>query len=309
MKRCLIVDEMHPGLEELLGEAGWEAIYKPGITREEIRKELGSVSGLIVRSKVVVDRELIHHNTHLKFIARAGAGLDNIDLEAAQEAGITVLHAAEGNKDAVGEFTIGLLLSLLRNIPRADREVRDRIWHREENRGTELSGLTVGVIGYGNMGKAFVSRLKAFQCKILVYDKYLTGFGSEDVKECTLEKLQKQADVISLHIPLTNETRGMVSVEFLKKNRNPVFLLNTSRGEIVPLKTCVEGLKQGWLRGVGLDVLENEKLATFTPSQAEAFDFLKNNSRVIFTPHIAGWTFESHVKINVALVAKIKALG
>jgi D-3-phosphoglycerate dehydrogenase len=292
----------------MLKEIGWEAGYFPAVTREEIKKLHHGYDGLIVRSKVVVDRDLLGDNPTLKFIGRAGAGLDNLDLEYLNEKKIAVLHASEGNRDAVGEYTVGVLLSLLRNIPQADTQVLKSVWDREGNRGEEIMGKTVGIIGFGNMGQAFARRLSGFGCNVLAYDKYKTGFSGSLAKEVPMETIFDEADILSLHIPLTGETRRLVNKEFIARFKKPFILLNTARGEIVSLTDLVEALDKKQVRGAALDVLENEKLDQLTARQQQDFNSLKERSNVIFTPHIAGWTFESHIKINVALVSKIKAL-
>lgn len=293
----------------MLKEIGWEVDYKPSITRDEIKASHRGYDGLIVRSKTVIDRDLLGSVPTVKFIGRAGAGLDNLDLPYLAEKGIKVLHASEGNRDAVGEFTVGILLSLLRNIPKADREVRQFEWEREGNRGEEIMGKTIGIIGCGNMGYAFAKRLQGFGCNVLAYDKYKTGFSDPCCREASLSELFDQTDILSLHIPLTAETRGMVNQEFLNRFKKSIILLNTARGEIVPLQDLLSAIEQNKVRGAALDVLENEKLTTLTPEQRKVLISLGKKSNVIFTPHIAGWTFESHVKINVALVDKIKALS
>lgn len=307
--RCLVVDSMHESLFSMLKEIGWETDYKPSITRDEIKASHRGYDGLIVRSKTVIDRDLLGANPTVKFIGRAGAGLDNLELPYLAEKGIKVLHASEGNRDAVGEFTVGILLSLLRNIPKADREVRQFEWEREGNRGEEVMGKTIGIIGCGNMGYAFARRLQGFGCNVLAYDKYKTGFSDPCCKEASLVELYDQTDVLSLHIPLTAETRGMVNLGFLNRFKKSIIVLNTARGEIVPLQDLLSAMEQNKVRGAALDVLENEKLTTLTPEQRKVLISLGKRSNVIFTPHIAGWTFESHVKINVALVDKIKALS
>jgi D-3-phosphoglycerate dehydrogenase len=222
---------------------------------------------------------------------------------------IAVLHASEGNRDAVVEYTAGALLSLMRNIPRADSEVRNRVWEREGNRGEELMGKTVGIIGYGNMGQSFAKRISGFGCNVLAYDKYKTGYGDLYAKEVSMDMLFAEADILSLHIPLTPETRKMVDLSYLHRFKKKIILVNTARGEIVSLTDLAEAMQGNLVRGAVLDVLENEKLNTFSPAQKLAFDTLAEKTNVIFTPHIAGWTFESHVKINVALIQKIEALG
>lgn len=306
--RCLIVDRMHPSLPGMLEEIGWEPDYSPDITRDAIRACLHGYQGLIIRSKTRVDHDLIGDNPSLKFVGRAGAGLDNIDVDYLRQKNIAVLHAAEANRDAVGEFTVGLLLGLLRNIPQANDQVRMGIWEREGNRGEELTGKIIGVVGYGNMGQAFVQRVSAFSCKVLAYDKYKKGFGSSICEEVGMERLYEEADVLSLHIPLTTETRGMVNFDYLTRFKKNIVLINTARGEIVPLADLVKALETGKVRGAALDVLENERIHELPSGLQQSLNYLKGKSNVIFTPHIAGWTVESHIKINVVLVDKIKNL-
>ena len=300
---------MHESIFPMLSEIGWEAVSMPAITRDEIKTTHHGFDGLIVRSKTIIDRDLLGENPTVKFIGRAGAGLDNLDLDYLTEKGIAVLHASEGNRDAVGEYTAGALLSLMRNIPRANSEVRNRIWEREGNRGEELMGKTVGIIGYGNMGQSFAKRISGFGCNVLAYDKYKTGYGDAYAKEASMDMLFAEADILSLHIPLTPETRKMVDLSYLHRFKKKIILVNTARGEIVSLTDLAQAIQSNQVRGAVLDVLENEKLNTFSPEQKLAFDTLAEKTNVIFTPHIAGWTFESHVKINVALIQKIEALG
>jgi len=306
--RCLVVDIVHESLFPLLAEIGWEADYQPNISRAQIKAVHEAYAGLIVRSKTIIDRDLLGAHPRVKFIGRAGAGLDSLDLEYLAEKGIHVLHASEGNRDAVGEYTAGVLLSLIRNIPKADREVKEFSWRREANRGEEIMGKTVGIIGYGNMGRAFAKRLAGFECNVLAYDKYKTGFSDQFCKEVQMDAIEEETDILSLHIPLTPETRMLVNRNYLKRFKKRIILINTARGEIVSLSDLVESMEEGRVRGAALDVLENEKMENLTPLQLQAFNFLRKRSNVIFTPHIAGWTVESLVKINVALVQKIKAL-
>jgi D-3-phosphoglycerate dehydrogenase len=309
MKNCLIIDPMHESIHGLLSEIGWQVDYRPSITREEIKKIHTAYQGLIVRSKTIIDRDLLGDHPTIKFIGRAGAGIDNLDVRYLEEKKIHVLHAADGNRDAVGEFTVGLILALLRNIPRADTEVKSNVWEREANRGEEIMGKTVALIGYGNMGQALASRLAGFGCKILAYDKYKKGFGNTFCKEVDMEEVFNQTDILSLHIPLTGETRSLVNYSYLKRFNKNIIVINTARGEIIPLSDLVLAIENGKVRGAALDVLENEKINKLSPDQQQSFNYLKSKSNVIFTPHIAGWTFESHLKINVALIRKIKALG
>lgn len=306
---CLVIDSMHESLFSMLNDIGWQTEYKPTITREEIKKIHQQYDGLIVRSKTIIDGDLLGENPTLKFIGRAGAGLDNLDLAYLESKKIHVLHASEGNRDAVGEYTTGALLSLLRNLPRADQEVRKTIWDREGNRGEELMDKTIGIIGYGNMGQSFAKRISGFGCNVLAYDKYKVQYSDQYAREAVMEQIFEHADILSLHIPLTQETRLMIDNGYLNRFKKKIILINTARGEIVALQTLAEGLASGKVRGAVLDVLENEKLDKLTAAQQEAFQYISKQSNVILTPHIAGWTFESHVKINVALVTKIKELA
>jgi D-3-phosphoglycerate dehydrogenase len=228
--KCLIVDPVHDSIFQLLDEIGWDADYFPAITRDEIKQKHIGYEGLLIRSKTIVDRELLGENPTIKFVARAGAGIDNLDVRYLADKKIEIIHAAEGNKDAVGEHTVGILLSLLRNIPRADDEVKMGEWRREENRGTEIMGKTIGIVGYGNMGQAFAKRLLGFSCKILVYDKYKTGFGGNVCEEVDMPRLFQETDILSLHIPLTDETKMMVNLDYLCKFKKQIVVVNTARG-------------------------------------------------------------------------------
>jgi D-3-phosphoglycerate dehydrogenase len=305
--KILIVDEMHPSLFPMLDQAGLLYRYEPTFKRPQILSHIGEYEGLIIRSKTVIDEEVLQHAPLLRFVARAGAGLDLIDLEAVQQRNVQVFAANEGNRDAVAEHVVGMLLGLFANIVKADREVRQGIWDREGNRGIELMGKTVGLIGYGFNGSATARRLSGFGCRVLAYDKYLVNYGDEYAQESSLEEIMVQADVISLHVPLTAETRLMINDDFVANVARPFFLLNIARGEIVNMETIVKGLESGKIRGACLDVLENEKLKTLTPEQQKSFEYLCNSSRVILTPHVAGWTQESYAKINEALVKQITA--
>lgn len=306
--RCLVIDSMHPSLMTMFTEMGWEVDYQPTITREEIKRKHNGYDGLIVRSKTFIDGDLLGDSPTVKFIGRAGAGLDNLDLKYLAAKGIHVLHASEGNRDAVGEYTVGALLSLLRKLPKANAEVREMTWDREGNRGEEIMGKTVGIIGYGNMGHAFARRLSGFGCNVLAYDKYKTGYSDAYCRESTMEHLFDQTDILSLHIPLTEETRMLVDASYFGNFRKRIVFVNTARGEIASLAGVLEAMQSGKVCGAVLDVLENERLQTLTPEQSAVFKSLRERPDVIFTPHIAGWTIESHVKINVALIDKIKAL-
>lgn len=297
---------MHPSIVGLLEKEGHMVHYEPFITRSEILEKVGLYQGLVIRSKTPMDQELLQKATQLKFIARAGAGLDQIDLEYLQERGIELYHAAKGNRDAVAEHAIGGLLALFNQLLKADQEVRKGLWDREGNRGHELKGKTVGIMGYGNMGRAFAKRLSGFGVCVMAYDKYKRDFEDDKVQEVIWEKVKAEADVLSIHVPLTPETRGFFTFEELKSFAKPFWLINTARGEVVSFKTLNRALEEGVLRGAVLDVLENEKFNRFSEEQKEEFEKLVKRDNVIFTPHVAGWTFESYEKINKVLVKRIK---
>ncbi|WP_439882241.1 NAD(P)-dependent oxidoreductase [Pontibacter sp. MBLB2868] len=305
---ALIIDEMHPSIIEMLDSIGVKAVYMPAIKPAQVGEALAGFDGLIVRSKMRITAETLKHADRLKFVARAGAGVDNIDTEALQERGIALVAANEGNRQAVGEFALGLLLALMRNIALGDNQVRNKVWMREENRGEELGGKTVGIIGFGNMGQSFAQVLGGFGCRILAYDKFAPEKICDPYERVTLEQLMAEADVVSLHIPYIPENLGFADDTFFGLLAKPVWFMNTSRGDVVQQSALVAHLKSGKLKGAALDVLENEKLATLTGRQQEEFDYLAKAENVILTPHIAGWTHESYVKINEVLVAKIKSL-
>ena len=305
-KKVLIIDEMHLSIIPMLESEGLTVDYRPEIKRQEILEIVGEYVGLIIRSKTPIDRELLEKATNLKFIGRAGAGLDKIDLAYLEEHGIQLFHAAEGNKDAVGEHAIGGLLALFNHINRADLQVRKGVWKREENRGEELQGKTVGIMGYGNMGSAFAKKLIGFDVRIIAYDKYKKGFGNQFVEEVDFTELVEQVDVLSLHVPLTPETKDFLSLEILNKFKKPFYLINTARGEIISFETLNKALELGLLKGAVLDVLENEKFSSFSEDQKASFSKLAERENVIFSPHVAGWTFQSYEKINQVLVEKMK---
>jgi D-3-phosphoglycerate dehydrogenase len=308
MKKVLFIDTVHPYLNEQLTLKGIAWDYFENLDRETAKKILPQYSGLVVRSKFKLDKEILQHAQDLKFIARAGAGMENIDVEYAESLGIACLNAPEGNRDAVGEHAIGMLLMLFNNLNRADKEVRSGIWKREENRGEELMGKTVALYGYGNTGKAMADKLQGFGCKILVYDKYKKNFGSKNVVESTPEQIFEQADVLSLHLPLTDETKFIFNQEFIQKFQKPFFLINTARGKNVNTEDLAEALKTGKVKGACLDVLEYESVSFENIDKSQlppAFDYLINAENVVLSPHIAGWTFESHFKISKFLFEKI----
>ncbi|MFP4095532.1 MAG: 2-hydroxyacid dehydrogenase [Cyclobacteriaceae bacterium] len=308
MKSCLIIDDMHPSIIPLLEKVGWRVDYRPDIIRNEVLEIIHHYEGLIVRSKTEVDQEMIGRASQLRWIARAGAGLDQLNLKALEERNIRVVNAPEGNRDALAEHAIALLLALFNKIHTADREIRSGIWKREANRGTELMGKTIGIIGYGYMGQAFARRLQGFGVEVLAYDKYRHHYTDSYARQADMEEIFETTDVLSLHVPLTEETRFMLNEDYLNRFSKNIFLLNTARGKNISLKTLVSYLENGKLLGAALDVLENEKLATLTEEQKHWFERLVQMENVIITPHVGGWTHESYEKINQVLVNKIKGL-
>ncbi|MCF0062732.1 2-hydroxyacid dehydrogenase [Dyadobacter chenwenxiniae] len=304
--KILIADSMHPSLFEMLRDEGWDYSYHPEFRREDILNNISGYEGLVIRSKTNVDEEMLSAATQLRFIARAGAGLDLIDLEVARTRQIEVFHAGKGNRDAVAEHALGMLLVLFNNILRADRQVRSGTWDREGNRGVELMNKTVGIIGYGNNGSATAQRLSGFGCQVLAYDKYRDNYGDAFASESSMQEIMEKADIVSLHIPLTEVTRYLVNDEFVDNFSKPFYLLNLSRGETVSLDAVVKGLKSGRILGACLDVLENEKINKLTQAQQEAFDYLRASDNVVLTPHIAGWTHESYIRINEVLIDQIR---
>ena len=301
MRKVLIVDEVHPSMAEGLTNLGFEVETRTDLTLSEFVSILPAYEGLVVRSKFKITADILT-DTSLTFIGRAGAGLDLLDVDACQSRGIAVFSANEGNSDAVAELVIGQLLSLAHKLHTSNTEVRHGLWEREGNRGFELKGKTIGIIGYGNMGKAVASRLACFGMSILAYDKYAP---SADFP-ATMEQLFDQADIVSLHIPLTSETRGMVSVEFIDSFKKPILLINSSRGPIAPLEPLLHGLRSGKIKGLALDVLPNEKLSSWSPVEKELFAEIAAYPATIFSPHVAGWTTESYYNINEVLLEKIK---
>jgi D-3-phosphoglycerate dehydrogenase len=301
-KQVLIVDEVHPSMAEGLTKLGFEVETRLGLSADEFRRILPSFDGLVIRSKFKIAADIVE-NTHLTFIARAGAGLDLVDLDACLARGIAVFAANEGNADAVAEHVIGQILSLAHKLHTSDTEIRHGLWEREGNRGFEIKGKTIGIIGYGNMGKAVASRLSGFGMKILAYDKYAPSLDFP----ASLEQIFEEADILSLHIPLTSATRGLVTPSFIESFKKPILFINSSRGPISPLEPLLKGLRSGKIRGLALDVLPNEKLSTWSPVEKEIFTEIAAYPATIFSPHVAGWTTESYYKINEVLLEKIKA--
>ncbi|WP_293892243.1 2-hydroxyacid dehydrogenase [Flavobacterium sp.] len=309
--RILHIDSNHPLLWEQLGEAGFQNEADFESNKAEIEAKIHNYQGIIIRSRFKIDKEFIDKATNLKFIARVGAGLESIDCEYAISKNIHLIAAPEGNRNAVGEHALGMLLSLMNKLNRADKLVKEGHWIREGNRGYELEGKTIGMIGYGNMGKSFAKKLRGFDVDVLCYDM-LPTVGDENAKQVSLSELQAKADVLSLHIPWTLETDKMINTDFINAFAKPFWFINTSRGKNVVTDDLVTALQSGKILGAGLDVLEYEKSSfenLFVDAQKpRAFDYLLQGENVLLTPHIAGWTFESHQKLAQTIADKIKKL-
>jgi len=305
----LHLDTNHPLLLNQLHELGFTNDEDYSSSKSEIENKIHSYDGIVLRSRFSIDQQFLDKATNLKFIGRVGAGLENIDCDYAAQKGIHLISAPEGNRNAVGEHALGMLLSLFNKLSKADAEVRGGQWLREENRGIELDGKTVGLIGYGNMGKAFAKKLRGFDVTVLCYD-IKPAIGDENCKQVSLSELQQKVDVLSLHTPETELTTNMINAEFINCFEKSFWLLNTARGKSVVTKDLVSALKNGKILGAGLDVLEYEK-ASFENlfsknNMPEAFNYLINAENVLLSPHVAGWTVESKQKLAQTIVDKIK---
>lgn len=305
--KILHIDSNHPLLWEQLEQAGFQNEADFTSSKQEIEAKIENYHGIVIRSRFKIDKTFLDKATNLQFIARVGAGLESINCDYAIAKGIHLIAAPEGNANAVGEHAIGMILSLFNNLNKANNEVKSGQWKREANRGHELEGKTVGIIGYGNMGKSFAKKLRGFDVTVLCYD-ILPNKGDANATQVSLEELQERADVLSLHTPWTPETDKMINADFINQFKKPFWFINTARGNSVVTADLVEGLKSGKILGAGLDVLEYEKLSFETLFEGEkpaAFEYLLHAENVLLTPHIAGWTFESHQKLAQTIVDKI----
>lgn len=301
----IITAKAHPFLQDTLQRKGYEVLYAPHITYSELLEKIGDVTGLVVTTRLKIDRQILEKAQKLKWIGRLGSGMELVDVEFAGKKNILCISSPEGNRDAVGEQALGMLLNLMHNISKSSSEVNEGHWLREENRGMELNGKTVGIIGYGNTGEAFAKLLAAFGVTVLAYDKYKFGFGGVHVKEASLEQVCKYAEVISFHVPLTELTAHMADATFFNALLNKPFILNTSRGGVIDTAALVQALQQNKIKGAALDVLENENLSSFTNEEKEQFLFLSRHPHVLVTPHIAGYTHEAFYKMSKVLLDKL----
>jgi D-3-phosphoglycerate dehydrogenase len=307
--KVLHLDVNHPLIIEQFNALGFQNDEDYTSSKEQIEKKIDQYDGIIIRSRFTIDEAFLDKATNLKFIGRLGAGLENIDTDHAKRLGIFLAAAPEGNRNAVGEHALGMILSLFNKLNKADKEVRDGKWDREGNRGLELDGKTVGIIGYGNMGKAFAKKLKGFDVEVICYD-IVGGVEDENARQVGIMELKQKAEILSLHVPQTASTTNMINSDFLKDFRNPLWLINTARGKCVVTEDLVAAMKEGRILGTGLDVLEYEKKSfedMFSGSALpEAFNYLVNAENVLLTPHVAGWTVESKIKLAQTVVDKIR---
>ena len=305
--KILHIDSNHSLLWEQLEQAGFSNEADFTSTKQEVEDKIKNYHGIVIRSRFKIDKTFLDKATNLQFIARVGAGLESIDCDYATAKGIHLIAAPEGNANAVGEHALGMLLSLFNNLNKANKEVKLGQWKREANRGYELEGKTIGIIGYGNMGKSFAKKLRGFDVTVLCYD-ILPNMGDSNANQVPLSELQERADVLSLHTPWTPETDKMINADFINQFKKPFWFINTARGNSVVTVDLVEALKLGKILGAGLDVLEYEKLSfetLFEGDKPAAFEYLLQAENVLLTPHIAGWTFESHQKLAQTIVDKI----
>ena len=305
--KILLLDKNHPLITEQLSEKGFVLEEDFSSSYEQVLEKIHLYEGVIIRSRIPLDAHFLEKAKNLKFIARVGAGMENIDIAKAQELGIKLINSPEGNKDAVAEHVIGTLLVLMNRLFISSNEVKKGIWLREENRGEEILGKTFGIIGYGNMGKAVAKRLSGFGCKTIFYD-IKPNLSDEYATQVSLEELQENADILSLHTPLTEDTLYMIDEEFISKMKKNFYFINTARGKNLKTSALVNALKLGKIKGACLDVLEYEKTSFENlEMKNEDLEYLLNSEKVIITPHIAGWTHESKIKLAQVIVDKILA--
>ena len=308
MKHVLVTDKTHPILCEKLQAAGYHCDVQADLSYNELLAIVNNYDALVVRSKVEIDRNFLDNTHSLKCIGRVGAGMETIDVNYAEQKGIKCLNSPEGNRDAVGEHALGMLLTLFNNMLRANNEIRSGLWKREANRGLEIKGKTIGIIGFGNMGSSFAKRLRGFECNIISYDKYKKNYAPDYVEEVSLEELFNRADVVSFHVPLTDETHYMADAAFFNSFAKPIYLINTARGAVVKTVDLVSAMQMGKVLGVALDVIEYENMSkdgldleSLTPD----FKYLLQADNAVLTPHIGGWTVESKYKLADVLADKI----
>ncbi len=305
LRKVLVTAKVHPYLIDYLTEKGYQVLYYPAISYNETYEKITSCIGLIVTTRIKVDRKLLDHAPRLQWIGRLGSGMESIDVEYAREKGIRCKSSPEGNCDAVGEQVVGMLLCLFSNILKSNLQLRENIWEREKNRGIEIKEKTVGIIGYGNTGHAVARKLSGFECNVIAYDKYKENYGDDFATEVPLEEIYKRADIVTVHVPLTEETRQMVNNEFFNAFAVPIYFINASRGKVVNTADLIDNIKKERVLGACLDVLENENISAFSDKERAQFDFLLHSDKVVLTPHIAGYTHEAAYKMAHITLKKL----
>ncbi len=303
--KVMITASCHDILPQRLTAAGYEVVIATSMPYDELLTQLNGVAGIVVSTRLKIDQPVFDAAPDLQWIGRLGSGLELIDLAYAEKKGVKVYSSPEGNSNAVGEHTLALLLNLMHKVGSSAKEVKERLWLRDENRGVELDGKTVGIIGFGHTGSAFAKKLRGFDVTVLAHDKYKFGFGGTQVKEASLQQVLKYSDVISLHLPLTNETFHYANEPFFQMAERKPFFINASRGKVHETAALIDALKKGQIAAAGLDVLENEQLNNYSATEQQQLDWLLSRENVIITPHIAGYSHESYYKLSSVLADKI----
>jgi D-3-phosphoglycerate dehydrogenase len=304
-KLVIITAKVHPYLVETFNEKGFEVLYAPEIQYSELFDQIEHAEGIIVTTRITIDKAILQQAKKLKWIGRLGSGMELIDVEYAESLGILCVSSPEGNRNAVAEHVLGMLLGLMNNIYKSYAEIKEGKWLRDANKGIELSGKTVGIIGYGNTGSAFANVLGSLGVNVLAYDKYRTGFSANHVTESSWDEVCKHSDIISFHVPLTKETKHMANDVFFSKLARKPFFINACRGGVMDTAALIDALQNNLIAGAALDVLENEKLSTLTPLQKEQFDYLLHKKNVLITPHIGGYSNEAFYKMSRIIVEKL----